>query len=298
VAAARKSTRQTKTVAQAVTAVAGVTPKSALEKLNTAKLAINEKLADVDTAMLAQIQEMQNLDTVISERKAELKDLYEIEVGAETLATLKAEQEAWLVERDAARERRITTDNDEIVARNKAWNREDEEHAYAVEQRNARDAAAALAETQERQRLEKIRMEEVARNLVSRVEEIEKREEALTAKQAEIDAMPATIEAAANTAVIEATGKLLQAHRYEKMVAEKDAENQIGLLRSEIGALKTALSASEGRNALLVKQADSAAENAKAIALQAVQAAAGKQALEAVQADRAAAAPATTGRRG
>lgn len=295
--AVRKPARQVKTVKEAVAAVANVTPKTALDKLNAAKLAVNEKLAEVDVALLDQIQEMQNLDTVIAERKAELKDLFAIEADAETLQLMKEEHERWKVEAEQEKADTIATETERQAERDKKWLREQEEHAYEIAQRNARDEATLKAQSEARQREERIRMDDVNRSLEQRIAAVEEREAAAAAKADEIANMPKTIASAVEKAVADATTQLKQQNQFEKALAAKDAENRVGLLQSELVAVKAALAASEARNAALVTQAAQAVENAKAIAMEAVNASSGRQALAAVQNTVANPATATPARR-
>lgn len=295
VARKAKTTRATKTVENAVASVALLTPKSAMDKLNAAKLAISDKLAEVDAAVLERIQEMNNLDIAIAERKKEIKDLHDIEVTAETLDALKVELENFKVESEAV-QTKVESDHNEMVAdRAKTWAREEADHKFAIEQRNKRDEEMLKADSERRQREERIRMEDVNRNLTSRIEAVEEREKKMTDLEAQVAAMPGKIEDGIKSEVAKVTEALKTKYEHEKALAQKDFDAKNALLQAQITSLTAQVTEANKVKLEALTTADRARNELNALAQAAVSASSGREALKAVQ-ESAPSAPAPTGR--
>lgn len=295
VARKAKPTRATKTVENAVASVALLTPKSAMDKLNAAKLAISDKLAEVDAAVLERIQEMNNLDIAIAQRKQEIKELHEIEVTAESLNELKMKHAEFIAESEAAAEK-IENDHNEMIAdRAKTWAREEADHKFEIASRNARDEAMLKAESETRQRVERVRAEDVDRQLKARIEAVELREKKMTDLEAQVAAMPGKIEEGIKSEVAKATAALKVSYEHAATVEKMNLDAKNKLLEAQIGSLQAQIVSTEKSRADAMATAEKARAELNQIAREAVQASSGREALQAVK-DSAPNTPAPTSR--
>lgn len=282
-AKARANTRQTKAVETAVTAVAGITKKGALDKLQEAKLALDDHYAKLDATLMGSLEIKENLDLANEKARQDLKELHDIEATAETLQSLKDELDCFTSNMDKERER-IENDHNELVAsQQKTWAQEEAEHKYQIDQRNKKAELELKALSEERQRQEKFRMEDFNKMMEVRLTALTDRETKMTDLEAAVAGIQAKVDSAVSTAVATATSSMKRDYDYQTALAKKDTEVQIGLLSGQLKALQAALAVSESRNADLAAAAKAAQEQVQAIASKAVDASSGKAALAAVQ---------------
>lgn len=275
-----KTRRNQSDVAAALAAVKETDVKRVLDQLGNTQVSVQSTLAALGVTLSEKIEELRNLETAIEARREELKTIHEIEVEADTLEQIK--QSVKEAERDAEERTRLRRKrwDDEEVERAQRWKREEEEHNYAVSQRQAQAEAMFAAQQAESLRAERIRAEDVERELKQRVDNLTAREEAFNAKEAEFAAFPAKLEQAVADARAAAEKSLSTSFSQERQLLVKDAEATKALAAAEKHALQEQIKQLSSQLESMQAQLDTARADARNIAQEAVKAASGRQALE------------------
>ena len=277
-------TRASKAVNDAAVAVKELTPKSATDKLQVAKLAVANKLAEIDAVVVESLQELQTLRLAKEALQQEIKDLHSIDVTAETMAALEAEFEAFKV-RMAEEKKKAEADHNELIAnRAKTWAHEEQDHKFQIEQRDKRDADTFKFAAEQRQRVEDMRLAALT-----------EREKKMSDLEAEVAGLPAKLDSGIKTAVASATEALKQKYEHAAALAAADAKAKNDLLSAQNAALVAQNAASEKARAEAVAVAEKARQELNSLAQAAVNASSGREALKAVQESQPAA-PTPSGR--
>lgn len=228
-------------VEAALKVVTGSDFKKVVEQFKTVQAMMARTMRTVGEAFSDKIAELDALDTVIATRKAELKDIYDIEVQADTL-------EIWTKAAEAR------------IAR---WDSEDAEHAYAIKQRDERDESELAAASAERRRLARFRMEDMNRRMAEKHAAIELREQKVEAMESEIAGIPQLVEGAKEATKAEVTRQLSTGFSHEKAMLKKDAEAAASLACANQASLQKQIASLEKQLALAESAFAAARDDAK-----------------------------------
>ena len=251
-----------------------------------------------ETAKYAQIK------VAVSSAEVDLREIYEIEKAAGSLAALleaqRQEREQFQKEMAAERERleqEIDTHrevfDDEVKTQRDQWKKEKAEHENSVKERNAADEKRRQREQEEwkyafereKHLAEEQRQHELARldrEIQLKKEHLEKvlseREQAVAAAEAELQTLrsraegfPSELDQAVSRAVQEATERLERERRYAVDLLQKEFAGERNVLNSRIEALQNAVDKQAEQIAKLSGQLEHSYGQVQDIALKAIE---------------------------
>jgi uncharacterized phage infection (PIP) family protein YhgE len=272
-----KTRRSAADKAAALAAISSTDVKTLTSGLDELRDNLQATMAGLGVAVAQQFEEFDRLGMAIEERRAQLSQLHEIEVEADTLAELQQEHEDFLQARDKAEKGRLERWEEEEDAHNANLQREQAQHEFDIAQRNARATSQLATDSQKRQHEEQVRMLEVSDNLNRRIAEVEAQEVAIAERQQAIDEFPAKLATAVEEARVAVTDSLTRAFGHEKALLKKDASAAEQLATAEKCALMQQVADLTGRITQLADELTSARSDAKAIAEAAVEASSQRQ---------------------
>jgi predicted nucleic acid-binding Zn-ribbon protein len=270
--------------------------------------ALTDALAEINT----RVADYKDLDGAITLKRAELKELFDIEAGAYALIALINMQEDQInsfdeemaAKKEAAnadlqsiivetKERRAALNTEMAEARKEleaARKREAIEFKYDLDRSRkleadkwADDQDAKLKAFNAELAVESDRLGAIAAELNKRDEEITVKETTVADLQAKVDAIPGLVEAAAAKAAKEAKTSADISNGFEVRALRKDAESAAALAEAKIKTLEDALDAEKGRTAGLEAKLDAAYEKIESISGKAVEAAAGVKYIDRIE---------------
>ena len=272
---------------------AAATPEAVIGNLSEIRLMVNGALDRVGGALLEQAKRLTSLEEAVRLRRAEVEEVYRIEVAARTLEELVAryrtEQER--VERELAEARsnaeaekdrwRESFEEEQADAR-KTWKREQEEYDYRKRTERAREEA-------EYQAKRKALLKELDDERARREQEIGAREEALAVREARLAELESRVQAFPSEleqAVVRAREEAVQAERERARatsdLAAKEAQSTEALLKQRVAALEEQTKTQATRIAELERELREAVDRVRDIALKAIEGASGAAALQRV----------------
>lgn len=264
--------------------------------------ALTDALAEINT----RVANYSDLDGAITLKRAELKELFEIEAGAYALIALinmQEEQKAAYDAEMAEKKERYTAELQAIIAETRehrnafqeemsaarkelevSRKREAAEFKYDLDRARKLDAdkwidekAARLKAFTDELAVQQAELDAFAAKLDKRAEEVAVRETAVHELELQVAAIPGLIEAATAKAAKEAKASADMSHGFETRSLKKDAESAAALAEARIKTLEAALTAEQGRTAALESKLDAAYDKIESISGKAVDAAAGAQ---------------------
>lgn len=267
----------------ALKAVTETDIKKRREEISDLQTKLQGDLASINVMLAEKYAAVQDLDTVLDAKRNELSTIHEIEVHADTLdeisANVEKAQEEY-GERLAAHERELEKAKQ---LRDEEWRREEEAHAFDIQQRDKRDAVQFRAALEERQRQEQIRKQDFDRSLAERVAAVEAREQHMDELETKVANIDQQIEEAVTAAVDKATKQLQTGFSHERTILKKDAEAAVALATQREEALRREIDALQSQLTSLEAQLNAARTDSRAIATAAVEASSQRQALSTLQ---------------
>jgi len=277
----------------ALEAGAGATSQAVIDGLSKTRLMVNEALDDVGGALLDQAKQLAALEEAVRLRRAELQEVYRVEVAVRTLEEMVARYHA---ERqrleselsdarslaEAERSRWQETFDEEQAEARKAWERAEEEYDYRKRTERAREEA-------EYQAKRKALLAEHDEERTRREEELKGRENALAASEARLAELEARVQAfpgELEQAVAQAQQAAIVVERERARMASesaaKEAQAAEALLKQRVGTLEEQNRAQSARIGQLERELREAVHRVRDIALKAIEGASGAAALQRV----------------
>jgi len=264
-----------------------------VKEIGNLKLEIGRKLTSISDGLEEEVSKFNQIQKAIVIKDEELRELYEIERSAETLAALieaqnkrRQEFELEIIARKEEFDREIITTREDWVKEKKGYEadikerdaaeakrreREKEEYGYAFkrEQWLAKDRFEdEKAKAEKEIQLKKEYME---KELTEREEAVTEREGELAELQKKIIAFPDEIKEAVNKAVKETTERItLEAKNKEELIRiEFDGERNV--LKTRIESLEKTVKEQSGHIANLSGQLEKSYQKVQDIAIKSVE---------------------------
>lgn len=271
-----------------------ISPKKEAEKM---KISNDEKKAEsiVERGILnAELTEEYNsLISTIELKKKELKELYDIDATAESLASLVNAKKLLSEKLDEEHKEKveelnerinelkteinnleselINAKNDYVKSLNTFKMRTKEEYDYETKRERQKDNDAWEDEKAAREKELKYREIEVE----ERLSEIIERENTMDELEEKIAQFPEELEEAIKTAKAEGKAEAEKSHVFETRALKKDAEYERQLNESKISSLTEALEKAEEKNSILEAKLENAYEQIRTIATETVKSSGG-----------------------
>lgn len=281
-------------------AVAGISADGVIEETNKLKQEIGEMLNKLTDRLAAEVNKFDQVQLAIEIKERELKEIYEIEKAAATLAALieSQRQERLRFEEEMAGKQASLTQ--EIEATKLQWQKEKadheaqikeqqeqeakdrkrqkEEYQYAFEREKqlARDKfederAKLQAEKQILENQMKALKEQTEKELGEREKQLSGREKELESLQAQVAEFPQKLQAAVAKAVEESTKRIELETKYQKDLLQKEFEGQRNVLTARIQSLEKTVKEQNEQIARLSTQQDAAYQKIQDVAVKAIE---------------------------
>ena len=117
-----------KKIAETVKTAEALTAEGVVRELNNLKIDIGKTLTSISDSLEAQVLKLNTLQTAITAKESELRELYEIEKSAMSLAALIETQNLKKQEFHEEMEKKQEALNNEISVLRAQWDKEQEEH--------------------------------------------------------------------------------------------------------------------------------------------------------------------------
>lgn len=291
---------QEKKETQVLMAVREVTADGVLLKINQLKQEMVKTLAELGDKLGAEVARYEQVQQAIEIKQKELKEIFEIDRSAGTLAALieaqhhekeqferqmAEEQERLSQEIASIREqwRREKADRDAEVKEQQAIEakrrkREEEEYRYAFEREQQLtrnkfedEKAKLLAQKSEIEKQMQTLKEQTEKELAEREKRIAEREQEFASLQGQVEAFPKRLDDAVAGAVKDTTERIQREAKYQQDLLQKDFEGQKNVLTSRIQSLEKAVKEQTEQLAKLSQQQEGAYQKIQDVAVKAIE---------------------------
>jgi hypothetical protein len=283
-----KKIRET-TVAEA----AGLTDEKIIGQISSLKLTLNSTLDKIEDDLTSEFQRLLKIREAIDIEDQRLKDFYQINAGADSLAAILAAQK----EKKEEFEREMTVKKSEFEEQLKTekLNREKESRLWEEKRKETEDSLKKqrtreeeeyqynlqLARKKDKDQYEQkkaILDKELIQKRESFESEINAREQAVAAAEKELTELrskaenfPADLEKALQASIKETTAQLDKEHKFEKQLSLKDHDGETKLKSQQIESLLAKIKDLEIQLKQAYSKAENAENNTKEITLKAIQ---------------------------
>lgn len=287
------SARKQRQTRGALKSVANISPDGIIQQTTRLKQEVNKILLNLTDRLTAEIDRLDHLHLAVEIKERELKELYDIEHEAATLASLieAHQQQKEVLERDMVKTKdRLSA---EVEAQRAKWKKEKQE--YEAKQRERRERESKKRKRQEEeyeyttaqqrqraqeqfetqrarlaQEMQTLR-EQTERDIVQKGLELAQREEEFTALQAQVADFPQRLASAVEQAVQENTQQLEQDAQHQMELQQKEYEGQRHILQTRIQALEKTVKQQRDHINKLTKQQDTAYQTIQKLTLKAIE---------------------------
>lgn len=276
-----------------VTEAAGLTDEKIIGQISSLKLTLNSTLDKIEDDLTAEFQKLLKIREAIAIEDQRLKDFYQINAGADSLAAILAAQkekkeefEREMTVRKSEFEEQLKTEKINRDKETMLWeekrkeaeeslkkqrSREEEEYQYNLKlarkkDQDQYDQKKAVLEKELAQKKESFEAE-----INAREQSVAAAEQELTGLRTKAENFPSELEKAVQSAIKETTAQLEKEHKFEKQFLLKDHEGEIKLKSQQIESLLAKIKDLEIQLKQAYSKAENAESNTKEITLKAIQ---------------------------
>jgi hypothetical protein len=289
-----KAEQEEKTKKAVVTEASGLTEEKIITQLSSLKININNTLDKIEDDLAGEYQRLLKIRDAIAIEEQRLKDLYQINAGADSLAAILTAQKERKqeFEREMADERAEFEEQMKIQKLNrdketKLWEEKRKEAEESLKKQRTREEEEYQYNQQLARKKDKDQYEqknslldkEITQKREAFETEINAREQSVAAAENELailrtkaQSFPAELEKAVQTSIKETTDRLEKEHKYEKQLLLKDHEGELKLRNQQVESLQAKIKDLESQIKQAYAKAENAENNSKEITLKAIQA--------------------------
>lgn len=307
-----EQTIREKKEAEVVAATAALSTRGVTEGINQLKSDIGVLLSDLVDKLTQEVERFETTQRAIEIKERELKDVYEIDRSAATLAALieAQHQKDETFESDVAAKKETLTQEIESLRQQwekekaqrenetKEWEqlqakqrqRQEEEYRYAFEreQQRARDQfedekARLLAEKDMLENQMNALKTQTEKTLQEREQHLLEREQEFESLQAQVATFPERLDAAAAKAVKDAAERIAVETKYRQDLLQKEFDGEKNVLTSAIQSLEKTVKEQNEQLARLSQQQESAYQKVQDVAVKAIEGASKQGSFQALQ---------------
>ncbi|MBI4454836.1 MAG: hypothetical protein HY644_02945 [Acidobacteria bacterium] len=294
-----------KKVREAIKVADSLSTEGVVKEISSLRLEVGKMLAQLSDRLEEEVHKYQGIQQAFEIKQQELKEVYEIERSAATLAALieaqRQKQEGFEAEM-ASRKEALQSEIDmmraewkkekelrdlelkeQLAAEAKRREREKEEYQYVFkrEQRLTKDSFE-----DEKARLEKdiaLKKEAMEKELAEREKVLSRREEELNELRARVNAFPKEMEKAVGEAVREATARVQVEAKNREELSKKEFEGERKVLATRIESLEQGVKEQNEQIAKLSQRLEKAYQQVQDIAVKAVESSSNSKSISALQ---------------
>ena len=264
-------------------AVSCLKPQTVIEEIGALQSTLQGTLAGLSAQISIKLEQMKNVDEAIVLKQNELQELFGIEAEALSLEEMRANCEQEDADWQKQNAERNAAFAEQQKERAKKWQREEEEHAYAIEQKRKRAEEEFNVETSTRRRNEQIRIQDLEKEWKSRSDALAAQEKEVADLKALVAGFDDRLKAEIGKAEAIATSRLKKESEHEIAMLKRDIESERVLNTTKVSAMDDTIVGLQSQIADLNKQLISARTDAKEVTSAALQSASGQQAMAALQ---------------
>lgn len=284
---------QERRVKEVVEAADAISAEGVVKGISTLKLEIGKMLTRISDGLEEEVAKYDKVRKAIQAKEQELRDLYEIERSAATLAALIESQNQKRREFEAEmalRKQDLDREIEEVRAR---WERERKEHeaawkemlaseqkkrerereefgyAFAREQQVAKDQFEDEKASLEKEI--KLKREQLEREMAERERAIGEKERELEALRARVAAFPQELDASVTKAIEETTERIRMEARNREELLRKEFEGDRSVLSTRIESLEKTVKDQAEQITKLSQQLELAYQKVQDIAVKAIE---------------------------
>jgi len=264
-----------------------------VKEIGNLKLEIGKRLTHIADGLEEEVDKFKKVQKAIEVKEEEVKELYDIERSAETLAALIEAQNQKRQEFESEMAARKEGLDQEIRTIREGWEKEKKEHEAEIKERDSAEAKRREREKDEygysfkrdqqmvkdkfedeKARMEKeiqLKKEQMDKELAEREKEVAEREEELNELQSKVTAFPKEMENAVNKAVKETKERItLEAKNREELI-DKEFDGERNVLTTRIESLEKTVKEQSGQIANLSGQLEKSYQKVQDIAVKSVE---------------------------
>jgi hypothetical protein len=276
-----------------VETAAELTDEKIIGQISSLKLNLNSTLDKIEDDLAAEYQKLIKIREAIAIEDHRLKDFYQINAGADSLAAILAAQKE--KKEEFEREMAIKKSEFEEQLKSEKLNRDKETKLWEEKRKEAEDLLQKqrsreeeeyqynlqLARKKDKDQYEQkkaILDKELIQKRESFENEINAREQAVAAAEKELTELrsktenfPANLEKAVQVSIKETTAQIEKEHKFEKQLILKDHDGEMKLKSQQIESLLAKIKDLEIQLKQAYSKAENAENNTKEITLKAIQ---------------------------
>lgn len=290
---------------EALQVAESLTTEEVAGEIGNLKIDIGKTLTRIADQMEGEVNRFVAIRNAIAAKETELRELYEIEKEAMTLAALIEAQNQKRQEFTDEMETQKSDLRQEIETTRAAWEKEQEERDGAVKERDAAEKKKQTREKEEfdyafqreqqlvtdRFTYEKAKLEKELKDKKEQLEnELKSREAAIAEKEAELNDLrkraaqfPKELETAVGRAVKETSERLLLETRTREELLKKEYEGERNVHKTRIDSLEKTAKEQGERITALTTQLEAAYQKVQDIALKTVEGASNSKSVASLQ---------------
>jgi len=264
-----------------------------VQEIGNLKLEIGKNLTQLSDGLEEEVNKFKKIQKAIEVKEEELKELYEIERSAATLAALIEAQNQKREEFELEMSARKEELNQEIQITREEWQKEKKQYEAEIKERDAAEAKKREREKEEysyafnrEQQLAKdmfedekvktekdirLKKEQMEKELSERERVIAEKEEELSELQRKITAFPGETEVAVNKAVKETAERLTLEAKTREELMRKEFDGERNVLTTRIESLERTVKEQSGQVSHLTEQLEKAYQKVQDIAVKSVE---------------------------
>jgi len=276
-----------------------------VKEIGNLKLELGKMLTQISDGLEEEVNKYKKIQNAIKIKEEELKELYEIERSAETLAALIEAQNQKRQEFESEMAARKEELNREILAIREEWEKEKKEHEAEMKERDAAEAKRREREKEEygysfkrEQQLAKdkfedekaktekeiqLKKEQMEKDLTEREKAVAEREEELGELQKKVIAFPKEMEEAINNAVKDTTERITLEAKNRAELIRKEFDGERNVLTTRIESLEKTVKEQSGQISNLSEQLEKAYQKVQDIAVKSVEGSSSLKSLSSLQ---------------
>ncbi|HOS72118.1 MAG TPA: hypothetical protein PLZ75_06665 [Bacteroidales bacterium] len=289
-----KAEQEKKVKEATVEDAAKLTDEEIIGAISSLKLSLNSKLDRIEDDLTTERQKLAKIREAILIEDQRLKDLYQINAGADSLAVIlavqkekKEEFERETTQRKSELEEEIRQEKLIRDKETKLWEenrkeaeetlkkqrvREEEEFQYNLKLTRKKDKDEYEQKKFQLEKELKEKLEAFDSGIKLREQSVAAAEQELEGLRSKAESFPAELEKAVQVAVKDVTSRLEKDYKFEKQLLLKDHEGEVKLKNQQIESLIAKINDLNIQLKQAYSKAENAENNSKEITLKAIQA--------------------------
>jgi DNA repair exonuclease SbcCD ATPase subunit len=296
---------EAKAAARAVAVADGISADGVLSQISALRSELGKLLVQLSEKLEQEVGRYQAVKRAIEEKEADLKDLYEIEKSAGSLAalieaqnlkkqefeaTLDSRKEQAVAEVQSAREQwekdKAEWDaqlKERQEAENRKRDRDKEEYEYRFKREKQQMQDQLADERAKMGRELAVKRIELEQDLADREKAVAERERQIDELRGKVEAFPAELKRAVDLAVADTTARLEADAKNREEILKSEFEGERKVLTTRIQSLEKAVKEQSDQISRLVQQLDKAYQQVQEIAVRAIEGSSNSKSLAGLQ---------------